>query len=66
MIEGDGRHDSQNIEEVFARIKNCWNEHELATLYNGLSLIDKDPGNAGVACQESQHVSSFIHGLGSG
>jgi hypothetical protein len=46
VIEGDGRQDSQNIEEVFARIKNCWNEHELAALYNGLSLIDKDPGNA--------------------
>lgn len=53
VIEGDGRHDSQNIEEVFARIKNCWNEHELATLYNGLSLIDKDPGNA----------ESYIRGL---
>jgi hypothetical protein len=46
VIEGDSRQDNQNIEEVFAKIKGCWNENELAMLYNGLSLIDKDPGNA--------------------
>jgi len=53
VLEGDSRQDSQNIEEVFARIKNCWNENELAMLYNGLSLIDKDTVNA----------ESYIRGL---
>ena len=46
VVEGDSSHDSQNIEEVFAKIRGCWNENELELLYNGLSLIDKDPGNA--------------------
>lgn len=53
-IEGDApKQDAQNIEEVFAKIKSCWNENELALLYNGLSLIDSDPGNA----------ESYISGL---
>lgn len=43
---GGGGRTGQDIEEVFAKIKTCWNEHELALLHHGLSLIDIDGGNA--------------------
>lgn len=45
-VNEGGAKGGQDIEEVFAKIKSSWNENEMATLYNGLCLIDNDPGNA--------------------
>lgn len=36
----------KNIEEVFAQIRQNWNENEMAILYNALCLIDSDQTNA--------------------
>ena len=51
----------KNIEDVFAQIRENWNDNEYAVLYNILSLIDNDPKNADTYIAGVNQILAPLH-----
>lgn len=51
----------KNIEDVFAQIRENWNDNEYAILYNILSLIDNDPKNADTYIAGVNQILTPLH-----
>lgn len=51
----------KNIEDVFAQIRENWNDNEYAILYNILSLIDNDPKNADTYISGLNQILTPLH-----